>query len=274
MTDPVRSTLRWRPGADLGSIDPRATPGVQDRERAERETADRGKRLVDLQERLWAEGTRSLLLILQGMDTSGKGGTISKVVAGMNPLGVDAVAFKKPTEEELAHHFLWRIEGALPGAGDLVVFDRSHYEDVLVVRVHDLVPEATWRGRYDEIVAFEERVHRAQTTIVKVMLHLSFDEQRERLLARLETPEKRWKFNEQDIEERQHWAEYMAAYREAMDRCDRDEAPWYVVPADRKWYRNWAVGAILEETLLALDPRYPIPDLDVEGLKARLHPPA
>ncbi len=266
--------LRWHPGTDLGSIHPRATPGAQERTRAERETAERAKRLTDLQERLWAEGTRSILVILQGMDTSGKGGTIAKVVAGMNPLGVDAVAFKKPTEEELAHHFLWRIERALPAAGNLVVFDRSHYEDVLVVRVHDLVPEPEWRGRYDEIVAFEERVKKAGTTVVKVMLHISFDEQRERLLARLDRPEKRWKFNEQDIEERHHWDAYMAAYRDALDRCDRDEAPWYVVPADRKWYRNWAVGAILEETLVALDPRFPIPDLDLDDLKARLQPPA
>ncbi len=213
------------------------------------------------------------MLVLQGMDTSGKGGTIGHVVSSMNPAGVDVAAFKNPTDEELAHDFLWRIERRLPDPGEIVVFDRSHYEDVLVVRVHELVDESTWRARYDRINAFERRVIGAGTTIVKCFLHISYDEQRERLLARLDDPTKHWKFRERDIEERALWQDYMAAYDDAIAHCSTDEAPWFVIPADHKWYRNWAVGTILVETLERMDPRYPPADLDVPALKARLAPP-
>lgn len=265
-----------RPGIDgaiLPGIDPRSTPGVEDREEAEAKLPALADRLDDLQERLWVEGSRSLLVVLQGMDTSGKGGTVRHVFSSMNPAGVEVASFKKPTDEELAHHFLWRIERKLPVPGEVMVFDRSHYEDVLVVRVRSLVPEDVWRARYEEIVAFEERVAAAGTTIVKCMLHISYDEQRERLLARLDDPSKHWKFHEADIEERTRWQDYQAAYEEAIRECSTDVAPWFVVPADRKWYRNWAISKLLVETLEDMDPRLPQPGLDVASLKERLEPP-
>ena len=275
MDEPTIAEL-LRPDVDgpiLPGIDPRATPGVHDRAEAEREMAALADRLDELQERLWVEGSRSLLVVLQGMDTSGKGGTVRHVFSAMNPAGVEVASFKKPTEEELAHDFLWRIERRLPVPGEIVVFDRSHYEDVLVVRVRSLVAETVWRPRYDEIVAFEERVAAAGTTIVKCMLHISYDEQRERLLARLDDPSKHWKFNETDVEERSRWLDYQAAYEDTIRECSTDVAPWYVIPADRKWYRNWAISKLLVETLERMDPRFPQPDLDVEALKARLEPP-
>ncbi len=256
----------------LPDIDPRSTPGVRNRREAEAEMPALAERLDELQERLWVEGTRSLLVVLQGMDTSGKGGAIRHVFSAMHPAGVEVSSFKKPTEEELAHHFLWRIERKVPAPGEVMVFDRSHYEDVLIVRVRSLVPEQVWRARYDEIVSFEQRVDTAGTTIVKCMLHISLDEQRERLLARLDDPSKHWKFNEGDLDERARWPEYMAAYDDAIRECSTEMAPWYVIPADRKWYRNWAISKLLVETLERLDPRFPQPDLDVEALKARLRP--
>ena len=254
------------------SVDPDATPGA-DRELAEAELPDLRDRLRDLQERLWAEGTRSLLLVLQGMDTSGKGGTVRHVVSSMDPAGVDVAAFKNPTDEELAHDFLWRIEQRLPDPGEIVVFDRSHYEDVLVVRVHGMVDEPTWRARYDRINAFERGVIEAGTTIVKCFLHISYDEQRERLLARLDDPTKHWKFRERDIDERALWQDYMVAYDDAIARCSIEGAPWFVIPADHKWYRDWAIGTLLVETMERMDPRYPPTDLDVPALKARLAAP-
>jgi PPK2 family polyphosphate:nucleotide phosphotransferase len=259
-------------GRPATSVDPDTSPGV-DRERAEDELANLQQRLGGLQERLWAEGTRSLLLVLQGMDSSGKGGTVGRVFSSMNPAGVDVAAFKNPTDEELAHDFLWRIEQRLPDPGEIVVFDRSHYEDVLVVRVHGLVDEPTWQMRYDRINEFERRVVEAGTTIVKCFLHISYDEQRERLLARLDDPTKHWKFRERDIDERALWQDYMVAYDDAIARCSTAEAPWFVIPADHKWYRNWAVGTILVEMLERMDPRYPPMDLDVPALKAHLAPP-
>jgi PPK2 family polyphosphate:nucleotide phosphotransferase len=259
--------------AILPGIDTRATPGVADRETAEAEMPELADRLDDLQERLWVEGTRSLLVVLQGMDTSGKGGTVRHVFSAMNPSGVEVTSFKKPTEEELSHHFLWRIERKLPVPGEVMVFDRSHYEDVLIVRVRSLVPEEVWRPRYDEINAFEQRVADAGTTVVKCMLHISYDEQRERLLERLDDPDKHWKFNEGDLEERRRWPDYQSAYEEAIRECSTDVAPWYVVPADRKWYRNWAISKLLVETLERMDPQLPRPDLDVKALRERLQPP-
>jgi PPK2 family polyphosphate:nucleotide phosphotransferase len=246
---------------------------VKDRKAAEAELIALRTRLDHLQERLFAEGTRSLLLLLQGMDTCGKGGTVHHVVSMMNPGGLDVVAFKQPTPEELSHHFLWRIERRLPVPGQVVVFDRSHYEDVLVVRVHGLVPEAEWRPRYEEINAFERRVVDTGTTIVKCFLHISYDEQRERLLKRLADPTKHWKFREGDLDDRRRWPDFTAAYDEAIARCSTDVAPWYVVPADRKWYRDWAIARLLVETLEAMAPEYPDTDLDVEALRARLEPP-
>jgi PPK2 family polyphosphate:nucleotide phosphotransferase len=259
----VRSLLRF--GTDLSAVDTRATPGVKSRKKAEAAfEADRAE-LAELQERLFAEGMRAVVLLLQGMDTCGKDGTVKHVVGQVNPAGLRIVSFKQPTPEELEHHFLWRIRRALPDPGHLGIFNRSQYEDVLIVRVHDLAP---WEGRYAEISSFEAK---AQVTWIKCMLHISSDEQRERLLARLEDPTKRWKFNAGDLAERERWDDYAAAYQDALARCDTDAAPWYVVPADRKWYRNWAIQQLLLETLRELDPQYPKrEDLDVPALSKQL----
>jgi PPK2 family polyphosphate:nucleotide phosphotransferase len=233
--------------------------------------------MADLQERLWAESTaggqRRVLLVLQGMDTAGKGGVVKHAVGVFGPIGVEYTAFKRPTEEELAHDFLWRIRNRLPGPGMIGVFDRSHYEDVLVVRVHDLVPKTEWEPRYDAINAFEQELVDGGTTVLKVFLHVSYDVQRERLLRRLARPDKHWKFNEGDIVERARWDDYQAAYDAVLERTNTDAAPWFVVPADHKTYRNWAVAELLRETLHELGPRYPQPDLDIESLRARLAPP-
>ena len=233
--------------------------------------------LAGLQERLWAEstdgGTRRVLLVMQGMDTAGKGGVATHAVGVFGPIGVEYTAFKKPTEEELSHDFLWRIRKRLPQPGMIGVFDRSHYEDVLVVRVHDLVPQSEWEPRYDTINAFEQELVDGGTTVLKVFLHVSYDKQRERLLRRLDKPDKHWKFNEGDIAERARWDDYQAAYDAVLARTSTDAAPWYVVPADHKTYRNWAVAELLRETLLELDPQYPQPQLDIPALRARLAPP-
>ncbi|MGH9003703.1 MAG: PPK2 family polyphosphate kinase, partial [Acidimicrobiia bacterium] len=246
---------------------------VEDRKAAEASEVEDQEALEGLQDRLYAEGTRAVLLVLQGMDTSGKSGVIKHVGRALNPHGVKVKAFKAPTDEEKAHDFLWRIRRALPALGQVGIFDRSHYEDVLVVRVHGWVPEDEWRRRYDAINRFEAEVAAAGTTIVKCMLHISYDYQRERLLARLEDPEKRWKFNEGDIEERKLWPAYQEAYGDALRSCS-EAAPWYVIPADNRWYRKWAVARLLAETLTEMDPKYPQPDLDVEALEARLAPPS
>jgi PPK2 family polyphosphate:nucleotide phosphotransferase len=272
----VSDLLRARPADGvfaLAGIDPRPTPGVKSRKRAEADLASDAERLASLQERLYAERDRSFLLVLQGMDTSGKDGVVKHVVAAMNPVGTEVTSFRAPTEAEARHPFLWRVRRRLPVAGQVGIFNRSHYEDVGIVRVHGLVPPETVERRYAEINRFEQRVADSGTTVVKCWLHISYDEQRERLLARLDDPAKRWKFNETDIAERAHWAEYMAAYETAIARCATDAAPWYVVPADRKWYRNWAVARLLVETLDAMGPRYPEPPLDVPALKKRLAPP-
>ena len=270
----VRKLLRVDAGtpAGLAGRDPGGTPGTSEA-KGRRELAADQATLFELQDRLFAEGTRSVLLVLQGMDTSGKGGTLEHVVGAMGPQGCRITSFKAPTPQELRHQYLWRIRRALPPPGLVGVFDRSHYEDVLVVRVHDLVPETVWSKRYDELNRFEAGVAASGTTIVKAMLHISYDEQRERLLARLDDPDKHWKFRERDIDERGRWVDYQAAYEDALTRCSTEAAPWYVVPADHKWYRNWAISRILVETLEEMDPRYPRPDLDVPGLRARLRPP-
>jgi PPK2 family polyphosphate:nucleotide phosphotransferase len=239
--------------------------------------ADEVAEMAGLQERLWAESTaggqRRVLLVLQGMDTAGKGGVVTHAMGVFGPIGVEYTGFKKPTEEELAHDFLWRIRKRLPRPGMIGVFDRSHYEDVLVARVHGLVPQIEWEGRYDTINAFEQELTDGGTTLLKVFLHVSYDTQRDRLLRRLDRPDKHWKFNEGDIAERARWDDYQSAYGTVLERCNTKAAPWYVVPADHKTYRNWAVAELLRETLLELDPQYPQPALDVEDLRARLAPP-
>jgi PPK2 family polyphosphate:nucleotide phosphotransferase len=259
----VRSLLRF--GGDLAAADTRATPGSKSRKKAEAAFGSDAAELAQLQERLFAEGRQRVVLLLQGMDTCGKDGTVKHVVGQVNPGGLRITSFKQPTEEERSHDFLWRIRRALPGDGYLGIFNRSQYEDVLIVRVHDLAP---WQGRHEEINRFEAE---AGVTWVKCMLHISPGEQRERLLARLDDPTKRWKFNEGDLAERARWDDYATAYQDALAKCDTDAAPWYVVPADRKWYRNWAVQQLLLETLRELDPQYPRrDDLDIPALKREL----
>jgi PPK2 family polyphosphate:nucleotide phosphotransferase len=271
----VRETFRVHAELDLAAIDPRGRPvGPKDKSAAADEMIDLGRRLDHLQEALYAEASggsvRRVLLVLQGMDTSGKGGVIRHVGGLVNPQGLHIATFKKPTPEELTHHFLWRVRARLPGPGLIGVFDRSHYEDVLVTRVDGLVPEEVWRRRYEEINAFEAELAEEGVTLLKCMLHISQAEQAERLLARLDDPAKRWKYNPGDIDARVKWPAYMQAYADALRACDSDGAPWYVVPSDRKWYRNWVVAALLAETLTDVDPRFPQPDFDVDVERARL----
>lgn len=227
-----------------------------------------------LQERLFAEarrgGTRSVLLVLQAMDTAGKGGIVDHVVGSLSPYGVQLHAFAAPTAEERAHDFLWRFTTAVPAPGRIGVFDRSHYEDVLIQRVRSLAPPEEIERRYGAIVAFEEGLASSGTALVKVMLHISADEQRDRLLARLDDPAKRWKYNPADVDERRLWAEYAEAYQIAIDRTSTDAAPWFVVPADRKWYARLAVQSLLVAALRAISPEWPAPDYDVAAEKARL----
>jgi PPK2 family polyphosphate:nucleotide phosphotransferase len=276
----LRDELRVAPGStvDMSALDPRATPLAPGGKRRTRAAlAEHGVHLAPLQEALWAEGTaggtRRLLMVLQGMDTSGKGGVLEHVMGLVSPQGVRIASFRKPTAAELRHHFLWRIRRQLPPPGTIGIFDRSHYEDVLVVRVHELAPPDVVEGRYAEITRFERRLAADGVAIVKCFLHISYDEQRDRLRARLDDPAKHWKFNEGDLAERARWDDYQQAYRVALERCSVPEAPWYVVPGDRKWYRDWAVSRLLLETLHDLDPRYPSPDLDVAALIRRLEPP-
>ncbi|WP_369147175.1 PPK2 family polyphosphate kinase [Streptomyces sp. R44] len=273
----LRDVLRIPAGepVDLTAYDARATPaGPTDKAAGLAATADLGPRLAGLQERLYAASTagdrRRLLLVLQGMDTSGKGGTVKHVIGPLNPSGCRIRAFKAPTREERNHPFLWRIMRALPQPGEIGIFDRSHYEDVLIARVRELVPRRRIGPRYGQINRFEKSLAEDGVTVVKVFLHLSYEEQRARLLQRLDNPDKHWKFDPGDIEERALWPEYRRAYEIALERCTTAEAPWYLVPADRKWYRNWAISKLLLEHLEALDPTYPPGDFDVAECRARL----
>jgi PPK2 family polyphosphate:nucleotide phosphotransferase len=263
---------RWLvpPGAkvDLGARDPADTTGAPGDKKATKATfADLSDTLLGLQERLYAESAQSLLVVLQAMDGGGKDGTIKHAFRGLNPQGVQVTSFTEPTPPELEHDFLWRVHQATPRRGLIGIFNRSHYEDVVVVRVHGLVPEPVWRARYGHIEAFEALLHGdARTRVVKLFLHISREEQAERLRARLEDPAKRWKFRRGDLEERERWDDYMAAYEEAIARTSTEHAPWYVVPADHKWFRNWAVSRIVIETLEEMDPRYPAPAEDLDGV--------
>jgi PPK2 family polyphosphate:nucleotide phosphotransferase len=281
----LRDLLRIAPGAtaDLTAIDPRSTPGLPDEKAVRKDpkawsaarVAEITGELATYQEKLFAsakhEGTaKRVLLLLQAMDCGGKDGTVSKVTAGLNPAGIKAVGFGPPSDEERQHDFLWRIERALPPAGQLGIFNRSQYEDVLVVRVHELVPEAEWSQRYDLINRFEAEQVASGLTIVKVMLHISKAEQKQRLLDRLADPTKQWKYNPGDLDERGRWDDYQAAYTDALTKCSTEAAPWYVVPADRKWYRNWAVASLLHAAFADVDPQYPKPDFDVDAEVARV----
>jgi PPK2 family polyphosphate:nucleotide phosphotransferase len=272
----VSDVLRVPDGpVDLSALDTRATPGFDGgKAKGRAELAALGPRLSDLQERLHAEGvrggTRSVLLVLQGMDTSGKGGVVRHVIGQVDPQGCAIVSFGAPTREELAHDFLWRIRRRLPGPGKLGVFDRSHYEDVLAVRVHDLVPRSTWSRRFAAINRFEAGLVERGVRVVKVFLHISKEEQRQRLLARLDDPTKHWKFNPRDVDERAFWADYQEAYADALERCNTGAAPWYRVPADRKWYRDWAIASLLVEQFEDMKLAWPAADFDVEEQRVRL----
>ncbi len=258
------------PHVRLADWDPRATPGCKDRDSAAERLARNLERIDTLQYQLYAEARQALLIVLQGMDASGKDGVTRKVMTAFNPQGCKVWSFKVPTAEERAHDFLWRIHRATPPHGGVAVFNRSHYEDVLVVRVHSLVPREVWAGRYPIINQFEHQLHEHGTRVLKFFLHISRAEQRDRLLARLDHPNKNWKFNEGDIPEREHWNAYRRAYEDAIGRCSTAEAPWYVVPADHKWYRDLAVSEIVADTIAAMHPRPPKVKLDVKGLRARL----
>ena len=255
----------------MSDVDPDSTPGLKGgKKKALRDIEKHTEELFDLHQRLYAEHKRSLVVVLQGMDTSGKDGTVTHVMRNFNPQGVLITPFKAPTPQERRHGFLWRIRKRLPQAGFIGIFNRSHYEDVLIARVHRLAPPAVIERRYGQINDFERGLARGGTTIVKFCLHISSQEQRKRLVDRLEDPDKRWKFNEQDIDERAYWDDYMAAYGLAVARCSTRSAPWYVIPADDKTYRNWAVTMVLVETLRRMDPRYPRPRLDIPRLLQRL----
>ncbi|MCW2821786.1 MAG: phosphate--nucleotide phosphotransferase [Marmoricola sp.] len=272
----VTDLLRLPEGAvSLADLDPGDTSGFDGgKKQAEKDLVALGGELADLQERMYADayvgGSRKILMVLQGMDTSGKGGVVKHVLGLLDPNGLQLKSFKRPTEEELAHDFLWRIERAVPPAGVVGAFDRSHYEDVLAARVHQYADEAEIERRYGAINDFEKGLVDSSTVVLKCMLHISAEEQRKRLLARLDKPEKRWKFKPGDVDERALWRDYEKAYEIALERCNTDAAPWYVVPSDHKWYRNWAIGQLLLEALRGMDLEWPQPDYDVDEQRARL----
>ena len=267
--------LRFRAGDKVAAIETNSSPGFSGkREDAEGVIAERGEKFAELQELLYANGRkgghRSVLLVLQGMDTAGKGGIVTHVVAAGNPMGIDYHSFGKPTPEERSHHFLWRINKALPPVGHVGVFDRSHYEDVLVVRVHQLVPADELEGRYDEINAFEKELIDAGTSVVKVAMFVSPEEQKARLTERLQRSEKFWKYNPGDLDERELWPSYQEAYQIMLDRTATDDAPWFIVPCDKKWYARLAVTELLIEALTAMDLSWPPADFDVEAERKRV----
>jgi len=264
----ISDLLRVRPGrVDLDDEHADATPGVDSREKAEAELERLRGQLGELQHKMYADGRFGVLAIVQAMDGGGKDGTIRHVFSAFNPAGCSVTAFKVPSETELKHDFLWRIHAAVPPRGSIGVFNRSHYEDVLVVRVENLVPKPVWRARYEQINEFERMLDANSIRVVKFFLHISKDEQRERLEARLRDPEKLWKFDPGDIDKRRQWDDYMAAYRDALARCSTGHAPWYAIPANRKWYRNYAVARILLETLSDLPLEWPRAKVDPRKVK-------
>jgi len=250
----------------LADFDPDDTAGLHKKEVKDR-LEENVEKLADWQYRLYAENKRAVLLILQGMDTCGKDGTIAHVMCGLNPQGCRITSFKQPSSNELEHDFLWRIHRAVPGRGQIGIFNRSHYEEVLIVRVHELVPKAVWSRRYDQINQFEKILAGNDVTVVKFFLHISKKEQLERLKARLQDPTKLWKFNPDDLKERKRWKDYMAAYEDALSRCSTKEAPWFIIPSNKKWARNLIVSQILLETLQRMRPQYPKPTVDPKKFK-------
>jgi PPK2 family polyphosphate:nucleotide phosphotransferase len=272
----LRELLSARPSrgrVDLAAIDPSETNGIKRRHLDARILADEAS-IMSLQERLHAEAKRSVLIVLQGMDTSGKDGTIRHALRGLNPQGVRIVSFKAPTLGERRHDFLWRMRRQLPRPGEVVIFNRSHYEDVLIAKVRELASPKVIEQRYGRINRFEAEIVKRGTTLVKLFLHISPQEQRRRLLARLGEPDKHWKFSRGDISERRFWSDYQSAYSVALGRCSTADGPWYIVPANRKWYRDWVVSRILIETMEAMKLTYPNPHLDIRALKKSLKPAA
>lgn len=276
MTYALTDQLRLPAGAvSLADLDTDGKPGFDGGKRdGEKALRELGEELADLQERMYANaytgGARRVLVVLQGMDTSGKGGVVDHALGQLHPSALRLTSFKKPTEEELSQDFLWRIEKALPAAGLVGVFDRSHYEDVLVGRVHELAEDTEIERRYGAINAFEKEQVDSGTVVLKCFLHMSREEQGKRLEARLDDPDKQWKFKPGDLDERARWDDYAKAYEIALERCHTEVAPWYVVPSDSKWYRNWAVGQLLLEALRGMQLEWPAPEYDVEEQKARL----
>jgi len=272
----ISELLRVSPGpVSLADFDPDAAPGFAgDKDDGQKALASLAEPLGELQEKLGADGytggTRSLLLVIQGMDTSGKGGVLKQCVGIFDPAGVRITSFKKPTPEELRHDFLWRIEKAVPAHGLIGIFDRSHYEDVLIGRVRELAAPEEIERRYGAINEFEKRLVDEGTIIVKCMLHISKDEQRQRLIDRLDDPTKQWKYKPGDVDERALWDQYQQAYEIALERCNTEHAPWHVIPANRKWYRSWAIASLLREALEGMKLGWPVPDYDVAHERARL----
>jgi PPK2 family polyphosphate:nucleotide phosphotransferase len=257
MTQP----LRVEPGSPikLADYDAGYTGDYTDKGQVQKEIEGNLKRLRKLQDVLWAEGKHALLIVLQAIDGGGKDGTIEHVASGVNPQGCQVSGFKVPTPEELGHDYLWRIHKAAPRRGDIGIFNRSHYEDVLVVRVHNLVPPEVWSQRYDQICAFEKLLAESGTTILKFFLYITKEEQKARFEERLQDPTKNWKFSMADIKEREYWDQYILAYEDALTKCSTPWAPWYIVPANHKWYRNLVVSRTIVEALEALDMHYPPP---------------
>lgn len=250
----------------LGDFDPAFTEGIDDRTKAKKETRKHIEAIDNLIYRLYGESQRALLMILQGMDAAGKDGTIRKVMTGVNPQCCDVTSFRVPTAEEREHDFLWRIHRAIPRAGMVGIFNRSQYEDVIVVRVDKLVPKSVWKARYREINEFEKTLVQGGITVVKFFLHISKDKQRERLQERLEDPNRRWKFRLGDLDVRKQWDDYQEAYADALTKCNTEHAPWHIIPADHKWYRNLAISRVLHETLETMNPQFPPADPDLAGV--------
>lgn len=260
---------RVEPGKkiDLSKFDPSGTEAFKgDKEKGLKALSKLNAELQALQELLYAEQKHKILIVLQAMDTGGKDGTIRRVFDGVNPQGVKVASFKVPTAEEAAHDFLWRVHKVVPGAGEMVIFNRSHYEDVLVVRVHGYAPEEVWKKRYGQINDFERLLAESGTTILKFFLHIDLDEQKERLQARLDDPTKTWKFRLGDLEERKLWGQYMQAYEDALNKTSTEHAPWYVIPANRKWYRDLVISTILVDTLKGLKMEFPKPEENLDGV--------
>ena len=268
--------LAYRQGDKVANIDTSATPGFKGKKAdSVKLQTERNERFAELQEMLYANSRGagdncSVLLVLQGMDTAGKGGIVKHVVGAANPQGIEYTTFGVPTEEERKHHFLWRIRRALPPAGQVGVFDRSHYEDVLVVRVHNIVPPDVWEKRYDEINRFEKKLVDTGTTIIKVAMFISLEEQKQRLSERLDRPDKYWKYNPKDVDERLLWPKYQEAYQAMLEKTSTEFAPWHVVPCDRKWYSRLAILELLIEALEGLNLSWPPADFDVKAEKKRL----